>query len=236
MKKITKQLPKKGFADRNRFGKKIVNIIPTLIPYVHHRLYIAQELGIIPQNMYNESDIVDEAIITIFEKKAEIQDETLSELKLELFRLVKSKLDDIFQSESWHQKSISTDKLLHQELNHLKERFTYNADEDFVMNEEMTDISYHQKDFSAPLLLYEDAQQSIVSAFDLKKWEDPHHHIFKKLYNFLSLEASNVVDLHVFGKLNSMEISHIKGVEEPVVRQIILQVKDRIGNILKNNV
>ncbi len=220
---------------RDKFGKKILDIIPSLNPYVHHRLYIATELGIIPQNMYVDSDIVDEAIIALYEGNLSAFNSSY-DLKLELFKLVKQKLDHIFTSESWHQKSMSTDKLLHQELNNLKERFTFDGDQDSVMNEELADISYHQKDFNVPLKLYEDAQHSVISAFDLKQWDEPQKNFFNKLYNFMSLEASNVVDLHIFGKLNSTEIAHIKGVDEPIVRAIILQVKHRIGDLLKENV
>lgn len=220
---------------RDKFGRKILEIIPELNPYVRHRLYIATELGIIPKNMYVDSDIVDEAIVSLFEGDLSAF-QNKYDLKIELFRLVKQKLDTIFQKESWHQKSMSTDKLLHQELNNLKERFTFDGDPDSVMNEELADISYHQKDFSVPLKLYDDAEHSVISAFDLKQWDEPQKSEFNKMYNYLSLEASNVVDLHIFGKLSSAEIANIKGVSEPVIREIILQVKDRISNLLSEKV
>lgn len=219
---------------KDRFGKSLLELIPELNPYVHHRLYIAESLGIIPHNMYNVSDIIDDAIILLFEGDLGAF-ESSYDLKIKLFTLVKNHLDDIFKKESWHKDVVSTDKLLHEELNKLKEKFTYNADEDLVMNEELNDISYHQGDFRKTLHLYDDAAQSVVSAFELKSLDNPQKAVFEKLYNFLSLEASNVVDLHVFGKLSSSEIAQIKGVSEPVVRNIILQVKHQIANLLASN-
>jgi predicted DNA-binding protein YlxM (UPF0122 family) len=48
----------------------------------------------------------------------------------------------------------------------------------------------------------------------------------------LSLEASNVVDLHVFGKLSTNEIAQIKKTDEAAIRDIILQVKDSIHLVI----
>jgi len=220
---------------RDRFGRKIVELIPSVNPYVHHRLYIAMELGVIPRNMYTDSDVVDDAIVTLFEQDLNRYIGSY-DLKIELFKLVKQKLDNLFKEESWHKQTISTDKILQQELNKLKEQFSVEADDDLVMQDELSDISYHQKDLIIPLQLYDDAQHSIISAFDLKQWEKPHNGLFHKMYNFMSLEASNVVDLYVFGKLNSSEIAQIKEVEEPVIREIILQVKDKMANLLKESI
>lgn len=219
---------------RDKFGKKILDIIPELNPYVHHRLYIATELGIIPKNMYVDSDIVDDAILSLFERNLD-EFTSSQDLKLEMFKLVIAKLDQIFASESWHQKSMSTDKLLHQELNDLRERFTFDGDQDSVMNEELADISYHQKDFTVPLKLYEDKQHSVISAFDSKIWDQPDKNFIVKTTKTLSLNASNIIDLYVFGNLKIDEIATIKGKSIQEIQDIIKQVKGNVGDVLENN-
>ncbi len=231
MKKIAKLKAHQEAEKRNKFGKRVLKIIPDIKPYVRHRLYLAESMGIVPKNMYRSTGIIDDAIIILYESDiSELR--TSEDLKIKMFRLVKEQLDQIFKKEAWHQDSISTDKILHQELNKLRERFTFDADGDFIMNEELTDISYKQKDFTPQLFIFDDEAHSVKTAFDLDYLNEDRKRAFTKLYRFLSLEASNVVDLHVFGKLNTIQIAHIKQTEEPRIREIILQVKDTIHTII----
>lgn len=214
-----------------KFSKKILALIPELKPYIRHRLFLGEQLGILPKNMYRSTGIIDDAIISLYQ--SDISDlQSKSDLRLKLFEHATVILNEIFQQEKWHQEAISTDKILHQELNKLKEKFTFNADEDFIMNEELTDISYHQKDFTEELFLYDDSDQIIKQTFNLSFLDDVRKKLFTKLYQFLSIEASDVVDLHIFGKLNTSEIAQINKVEEEQVRAIILEVKDTIHNLL----
>ena len=215
---------------RKKFDKKLLKLIPELKPYVRHRLYLAEVLGMIPENMYRSTGIIDDAIIEIYGSDLS-QFESSVDLRIRLFSLVKEGLDTIFYKETINKNTISTDKILHQELNKLKERFTFNADGDFVMNEELNDISYQQKDFVPQLFIYEDAAQNVKTAFDLDYLDDERKNTFTKLYHYLSFEASNVVDLHVFGKLNTSEIAQIKNTDEASVRAILLQIKASIYTI-----
>ncbi len=231
MKKIAKLKAHQEANKQKKFGKKIIKLIPELKPYVRHRLFLAHSLGIIPGNMYRATGVIDDAIIDLYGSDISSLKST-NDLRLKLFTLVKKELDHLFKKEAWHKKSISTDKILHQELNKLKEKFTFNADEDFVMNEELSDISYHQKDFTPQLFLYDDSVHSIRNTFELDYLDEKRKKVFSKLYNVLSLEASNVVDLHVFGKLNTQEIAQIKNTNEESVRGIILQVKNSIHLVL----
>lgn len=231
MKKIAKLKAHQEAAKKEKFGKRVLKIIPELKPYVRHRLYLAESMGIVPENMYRSTGIIDDAIINLYESDISKLRATV-DLKIMMFRLAKEGLDEIFKKEAWHQDAISTDKILHQELNKLRERFTFDADGDFIMNEELTDISYKQKDFTPQLFIFDDAAQSVKTAFDLDYLNEDRKRAFTKLYRFLSLEASNVVDLHVFGKLNTMEIAQIKQTDEPRIREIILQVKDTIHTII----
>lgn len=234
MENIKKLIAHQEKSKSKKFSKKILELIPELKPYIRHRLFLGEQLGILPENMYRSTGIMDDAIISLYQ--SDISDlQNKADLRLKLFEHATKILNEIFQQEKWHQEAISTDKILHQELNKLKEKFTYNADEDFIMNEELTDISYHQKDFSTELFLYDDSDQIIKQTFDLSFLDDERKRMFTKLYQFLSVEASDVVDLHVFGKLNTSEIAQINKVEEKQVRAIILEVKDTIHSLLNFN-
>ena len=230
MKKIAKLKAHQKAEKRKKFDKKILKLIPELKPYAKHRLYLAELLGMIPKNMYRASEVINDAVLKIYESDLS-ELESSDDLKIKLFTYVKESLDSINQKEAPHKNNISTDKILHQELNNLKERFTFNADGDFVMNEELNDISYKQKDFIPQLYIYDDKAENVMESFDLDYLDEERKNTFTKLYHFLSFEASNVVDLHVFGKLNTDEIAQIKKADEASVRAIILQIKSSMYTI-----
>lgn len=231
MNKLAKLKTHQDADRREKFGKKILKLIPEVKPYVRHRVYLAESMGLIQENMYRSTGIIDDAIIAIYESDISKLSSYI-DLRIKMFYFVKEGLGSILKNEEWHKNTISTDKILHQELNKLKERFTFNADGDFIMNEELNDISYQQKTFREQLFIFEDSAQSVKVAFDMDYLNEERKDVFTKLYRFLSLDASNIVDLHIFGKLTTSEIALITKTNEENVRAIILQVKDSIYRIL----
>ncbi len=229
MKKIAKLIKHREKGKSKKFFKRLMKAAPGLRPYVSHRLRVLCALGRIPENMYQTDGIIDDVFIDLYENEDLSKIEGVEELKLLLFKKVNKHLKDIVRRESFHRDSISTDKLLQRELNRLKERFTFNADGDFIMNEELSDISYRQKDFKKEILLYDDGETGFSEAFDLPSMNDRRKEMISNIYRFLSPEASNVVDLHVFGKLSIYQIASIKETDEQTVSGIIDSVKEKIN-------
>ena len=58
-------------AAQNTFHKKVVSVTQHLRAYVKHRIYIAEATGIVPKNMYNSNDLIDEAIAKYYEQDVE---------------------------------------------------------------------------------------------------------------------------------------------------------------------
>ncbi len=231
MKKINKLKAHQKADNQKKFGKNILKLVPEVKPYVRHRVYLTESMGLVRKNMYRSSEIINDAIIKIYESDIS-KLSSYEDLRIKMFFFVKEALDSVLKEEVWSHDTISTDKILHQELNKLKERFTMDADGDFVMNEELSDISYKQKEFRKQLFIFEDSAQSVKVAFDLDYLNEERKEVFTKLYRFLSLEASNIVDLHIFGKLTTSEIALITKTSEENVRAIIHQVKDSVYKIL----
>ena len=50
------------------FGKLVLSIVSQLQPYVKHRIYIAETMGIIPHNMYRSTGIIDDAMVTLYKE------------------------------------------------------------------------------------------------------------------------------------------------------------------------
>lgn len=214
------------------FNKKVVTASQQLHPYVKHRLYIAESTGIIPKKMYASNGVVDASIAKFYENGYNI-DIDKNTLKLKLFKIADAEIDAIFKKEAFHKNTISTNSILEEELNALEEKYTIDDGFDYVMNEDLEDISYQQNGHDKHLFLYDDDNDSssVLNALDMN---DVSKNNSKKalgnLYSWLPLNVSNVVDLYVFGKLSFEEISKIKSIEHKRVVLIFDQIKKNFNN------
>ena len=109
----------------------------------------------------------------------------------------------------------------------LKEKYTIDDGFDYVMNEDLDDISYQQNQQQKPTFLYEeDDSNSVLNAFeasDISKSDSKK--ALGNLYSWLPLNVSNVVDLYIFGKLTFEEIAHIKSIETKRIVFIFDEIK-----------
>lgn len=216
-----------GKKEQKTFEKKLLSATPHLFPYIKHRLYIAESTGIIPKNMYKPNGIIDEAIATFYEKGYNI-DSDASTIKLKLFKIIDTDLNTLFKKEAFHKNTISTNSILEEELDDLEEKYTIDADMDFVMNEDLNDISYKQDHKHKHVFLYADNDNSILNALDIEKASlSDSKQIIGNLYSWLPLNVSNIIDLLVFGKLSFEEISKVKSIEVKRVEFIFNEVKEK---------
>lgn len=212
-------------ATKTAFDKKVLSAIPHLFPYVKRRLHMAESTGIIPKNMYSSNGIVDESVAKFYENGYNIDSET-GDIKLKLFKFADKDLDTLFKKESFHKKTISTNAILEEELDDLKEPYTVDGDLDFILHEELSDISYQQDKKNKQIFLYDDNDMAVLNAFEAKDLApDTSKKLLDNLYGRLPLEVSNVVDMYVFGKLSIEEISKIKAMETTRIEYIFNEVK-----------
>ncbi len=212
-------------------GKKILSVVPQLYPYVKHRMYTLETSGIVPKNMYKVNGIIDDAILKFYELYEKSGEEAmdLQDIKLKLFKLVNERLSELRENESWHLDTLSTSDILSKELDLLEEKFKLGLHEDLIMDEELDDISYHQNDDQKEKFLYDDAEQNIIKTLDIL---DPRTEInndkrkkLNKIYMWLPVKTSSIVDMYVFGKLTYDEIAIIKDIKTEKVKKIITTVR-----------
>ena len=209
------------------FGKKVLKAIDRVFPYVKQRLYVAENKGIIPRNMYKTYGIIDDAIVKLYtDYKERLTDE--NDIKLTLFALVDKQLRALAKKEAFHTDTMSTSEILKNELQQLEEKFVVDADNDLLMPEELDDISYHQKDFEKKVFLYDDMEEHLISALDIpfsrQELTDNKRKALNLLYHRLPEETSNVLDLFIFGKLTYDEIAVIKEVDVYDIKKSIHEI------------
>ncbi|CAH8283188.1 hypothetical protein EV196_102160 [Mariniflexile fucanivorans] len=219
-------------ATQKAFNKKVVATSQQLHPYVKQRLYIAESTGVIPKKMYASNGIIDESIASFYEKGYDI-DMEVNAIKLKLFKYADAELDAIFRKEDFHKNTVSTNSILEEEMEALKEKYTIDDGFDFVMNDELNDISYQQDQKQKHLFLYDEADNSFLSTFESEDLsENKSKEIIGSLYGWLPLNVSSIIDLLVFGKLNFEEIAKVKSIEVKRVEFIYEEVKNKFKDHL----
>ncbi|GGZ92616.1 hypothetical protein [Algibacter mikhailovii] len=212
---------------QTEFNKKVVSATQHLQAYVKHRLYIAESTKIIPKNMYKSNDIIDEGIAKFYEQGYNIEADA-AHIKIALFKIVDTDLDNLFKNEAFHQKTLSTDSILIDELDGLNEEFTVDEDYDLIMNDELSDISYHQDNEEKHIFVYDDNNMSLQNTFEISDISTKRNkHLLGKYYTWLPLRVSDIVDLFVFGKLSFEEIATVKNIETKRVERVLeLAIED----------
>lgn len=207
------------------FDKKVLRAIPHLHPYVKHRLYIAESTGVIPKNMYSSNDIIDDGIAELYENGYDVEDEALA-IKLDLFELVDERLNQLFLNEDFHKQTFSTSSILKDELDRLDKVFVMDADNDYIMAEDLDDISYHQDDHGKHIFLYDTNDSKILETFELEDVSAVKtKSLLGKFYSTAPQWAGDIIDLYVFGKLNFEEIARIKKIDIHGVEKILKTIR-----------
>lgn len=214
-------------SERIGFDKKVISNIQYLSPYIKHRLYVAESKKILPKNMYSSNGIIDDAVIKLYEEGYDC-DAEVQHIKLKLFQIVDDHLEALFLKEAFHKKTISTDTILKEELYRLKESFTIDADQDFMMLEQLDDISYHQHDHDYEVFVFDDHNSKILNELDSESDSKQINRArIGKFYHWLPIRVANIVDLYTFGKLSFKEIATVKNIEVSRVEKILKEVKKR---------
>ena len=202
------------------FDKKVLSVIQHLHPYVKHRLYIAESTGILPRNMYTSTGIIDDSIVKLYSKGFD-KDAESTAIKLELFKIADNDLEALFKKEAFHKNTLSTDTILKDELESLNEEYTVDEDFDFIMNDELNDISYKQQNSQNHMFLYDSDDSTIFNAFEVSDIPPKNKEKFLgSIYSRLPMKVSDIIDLYVFGKLNYEEISKVKHMEISRIEKI----------------
>ena len=220
---------------KSSFEKKTLSIVPLLHPYVKHRLKVGENLGILPKNMFQSNEIIDEVILDVYEDKSNKKIE-INDLRLLMFEATNDKIQGLLEKEKWHKNSISTKIILDQELKLLEENFTVDGGNDLIMDEDLDDISYHQNDHDLHILSTDGNQENVLELLDIQDSSvfDNQENIstLERMYKMLPVQTSNLIDLYIFGKLDIQEISQVLHVDSIEVKRIINFVKENFKKYL----
>ncbi len=213
------------------FGKVLSKFIPALRKFIRTKLKVAETKKKIPKGMYTPDDILDEIYLKVFNEFGD-QDKDPGALKLKLFTLTNELLSEKTKTENWRTRKIDIDEIIKNELETLEEKFTVDADGDFVMMEELDDISYKQGEFKPNLIILEKSQEEdLIKSLDLEEKgisEDlEKRKSLGQLYAELSELSQSILDLYAFGNLTIEEIAEVQNMKVEDVEKFITKIKLR---------
>ena len=110
-------------------------------------------------------------------------------------------------------------------LKRKKSNFSHTHEHDLILNTELNDISYHQKDIEH-MFVYDDLDSTVLSEFEMKDISSQEgQKLLGKFYHWLPMHISDIIDLYTYGNLNFNEIASIKGIDDDRVEKIFNAVK-----------
>jgi len=185
------------------FYAEISKYISELENFTKLKIKIAENEGAIEKGFYTVNDILDDVYLQVFQDYDEFNEQSMRKI---LFRKTISKLNEIKKTESKPENTIAINSILKEELDLLQENYSVDAGGDFIPEEELDDISYHQKDFKPTHFILNDVLED---------------QLIGKVFKNFPANTGPILELHVFGNQNPSEISEILGIEKPKVNLII---------------
>ena len=219
----------KAQADKPAFFETLQDVAPGLRNYIRQRLHSAERRGIIPPGLYAPEDVLDEVLLEAYETFDQMpQDE--QGLRVRLFQMANRRLDEIIQQEAWHQRAISLEDILADEMKMMDEipQMTVDADGDIVLVEELDDAEIEPPE--PEIILLEDSfEDEILTAMGvdrtLVKEDQAQRALLAHLYDRLPEQSRILVDLWTRGRLSIEEIALVQAISVEQVRTTLERVR-----------
>ncbi len=216
--------------DFEAFYKKISTFITGLNNFTSSKLKIAEHRDLIDKRFYNANGILDEVYLEVFKTFSSEVDE--KQLRKILFQKTIQKINEIVKKENQFANHINIDEILKEELDLLNEDYTVDADGDFILDEELDDISYKQKSFKPTHFILDQPLElqltKKLNLNDISLFSTEKRKLFGELFHTIPPKSKNIIELYIFGDQSISEISDIMLIDEEKVEKVITVVSKRL--------
>lgn len=211
------QLKKEG--DQTSFNTLLLKVLPIVKKYITKRLIIALSKGNLPQGKYEPDDFIDQLFIEAYDHFDEVKNET--ELHSWLFKKANTLLDDAIIDEEFDEYFFKNiDDYSKPEWDEMEEIFSTDGGGDYVMIEELDDISYPKNDYILNHVFVEDDNKDIMNKLDKELGdENIRKHTEMVLYH-LPLAMRTVFELATKYQFTLEEIAVIQNENLEEVRRL----------------
>lgn len=217
-------------SDLAEFRSLLNRSLPTLQQYIVRRLNMAHATGALSRLELNAEEILDILYIELFERYRE----RIADMNLETFiyRIVDEILEKQLDEKSYEKEHfVNLHQLENRELRDLEEKFTIDAEGEFVMIDELDDLSSSNKLYglSWVYLTDEDAYLSMENALQEYDKKFVHQEIRRQLMKLPETERT-VFDLFWLEEMDLDQIAGIRNLSvsdiEHILKKVTLTVKE----------
>lgn len=210
--------------DNVAFNNHLLKLLPRLKKYIGKRLRTALTRQLLPIRKYQPEYYLDELFIVAHDRFGEIKNS--NNFYAWLFEKADRLMEETIEKEEFNSKMLENlDNYSKLEWEGLKEKYTRDGDGDFVLLEELDDISY--KNHERPMVSYffGQYQQQAIRKMDEEFGRDKvDRHLDMVLYN-MPLEMQVVFDLLVYHHFNLEEIAQIRNCSVQHIEEILKEAQ-----------
>jgi DNA-directed RNA polymerase specialized sigma24 family protein len=216
------QLKKEG--NQASFSELEFKIMPGIRRYVNERLTAAMTKGHFSKGKYKADDFIDQIFIEIYDSIDTIKNG--KKFYVWLLKKTNDLLDNAIEKEEFDEfffKNI--DDYSKPEWDAMQEKYGVDAAGDFVMIEELDDMSYNHNDYVLNSVFIEDKEKGFIKTIDKDlSAEEIQNHITMVLHNLPSA-LQNVFDLTTNHHLDLEEIAQIRSSTVEEVEGLLIDAK-----------
>ena len=217
------------FSDLKRFKKEnkkaefnslLLKTLHQVKQYITSRMSTALSKGDLPKGKYKVDDFIDQLFIEVYDNFDSVKNE--KELHPWLFKKADELLEDTITDEDFNEYFFKNiDNYSKPEWDEMEENYSTDGGGDYVMIEELDDISYPKNDYILNHVFVEDNKQKIQDKLDKElSDENINKHVNMVLYN-LPLPMRSVFQLASEFQFSIEEIALIRSQSLEEVQQLL---------------
>lgn len=213
--------------DQTAFNDSMEKILPGVKNYVAHWLSHAIKNEKIPSGKYKIDDFVDELYIMAYDHFQAIKSD--KDFHIWLFRKTEELLEDTEVKEDFDKLFFKNiDNYTKDEWAEMEEKYSIDGGGDFVMEEELNDLSYHKNDYVLADVFIEDGEKPIIEKLSKELKEQQINRHINFVLHHLPLTEITVFDLAVRQVFKPEEIAKIKQISLTEVEEYLSNVRHSI--------
>lgn len=223
----------KAADNREAFNKLLLEVLADARRYLTRGLRVALNKGVISRNKYEPEDLSDQLIIDVYDNLEEAGDKDAFHawlFKRAVRLLERLEVEEEFDSYFYD----NIDDYSRAELEKLQEPWSTDGDGDFILMDELDDISYKDRQFIMKNIFLDDAHEDMMALMESRQGlERTEQHLDAVLFR-LPPSLRSVFELSTEQLFTLEEIARIKGLPVERVENMLDRARELLRESLKD--
>lgn len=195
--------------------------------YIANRLVTALAKGNLPKGKYKVDDFIDQLFIVVYDNFEKVEDK--EDFHPWLFKKADELLEDAIADEDFDDNFLKNiDDYSRPEWDEMEEKFSTDGDGDFVMIDELDDISYPKNDYVLNHVFIEDDQKEIMDKLDKDLGEENIKKHTAMVLHYLPMPMRTVFELATEYQFSISQIAMIRNQNKEEVKELLENARKSI--------